>query len=171
MYRLNVVAKDIVGNNMNNYEVALNVPRFDDEKLGASSLILADQIEKVATRSIGTGQFVIGTTKVRPRLSESFRRDEKLGIYWQVYNFQPDEKTQKPNGTVEYEIVKDGTNLKVLDFSEDVSAIDNCSATQVTIEKVLSLKDLEPGKYLLRLKVQDKNKNQILNQSAAFTIS
>ena len=32
-YRLNVVVKDVVGGNMNNYEMALNVPRFDDEKL------------------------------------------------------------------------------------------------------------------------------------------
>ena len=38
MYRLNVVAKDIVGGNMNNYEMALNVPHFDDEKLASSSI-------------------------------------------------------------------------------------------------------------------------------------
>src|SRR5581483_11069606 len=54
MYRLNVVAKDVVGGNMNNYEVALQVPRMDSEKLASSSLILADIIEKVPTKSIGT---------------------------------------------------------------------------------------------------------------------
>src|SRR5271157_5256299 len=32
-YRLNVVVKDIVGGNMNNYETALNVPHVDNEKL------------------------------------------------------------------------------------------------------------------------------------------
>ena len=67
LYRLNVVVKDVVGGNMNNYEMALNVPHFDDEKLASSSLILADLIEKVPTRSIGTGQFVMGSSKVRPR--------------------------------------------------------------------------------------------------------
>ena len=50
MYRLNVVAKDIVGGNMNNYEMALNVPRMEEDKLFASSLILADLIEKVPTK-------------------------------------------------------------------------------------------------------------------------
>src|SRR5882724_11605263 len=39
-YRLNIVAKDIVGGNMNNYEVALDVPRFEEERLASSSLIL-----------------------------------------------------------------------------------------------------------------------------------
>lgn len=171
MYRLNIVAKDIVGNTMTNYEQALNVPRYDDEKLGSSSLILADIIEKVPTKSIGTGQFVIGTSKVRPRLSESFQRDEKMGIYLQIYNLQPDENTQKPNGTIEYEIVRKGTNEKVLEFVEDINAIENASATQVTIEKLLPLKNLDPGQYVLRVKVQDKNKNQVLNQAATFTVT
>ena len=33
MYRLNIVVRDVVGGNMNNYELALNVPRYDPEKL------------------------------------------------------------------------------------------------------------------------------------------
>src|SRR5262245_16409147 len=77
LYRLNVVARDVVGGNMNNYELALSVPRFDIEKLASSTLVLADLLEEVPTRSIGTGQFVIGRNKVRPRLSGTFRRDEK----------------------------------------------------------------------------------------------
>src|SRR6476646_1439431 len=65
-YRLNIVAKDISGN-MNNYETAVTVPRLDSEKATASTLVLADVIEKVPARSIGAGMFVIGSTKVRPR--------------------------------------------------------------------------------------------------------
>ncbi len=171
MYRLNVVIKDVVGGNMNNFETALNVPRFDDEKLGSSSLILADLIEKVPTRSIGTGQFVIGTSKVRPRLTDSFRRDEKLGIYFQVYNFVADEKTQTPEGVVQYEVVKNGSNEKIFDFSEDVNTIAGSSAQQVTIEKLLPLKDFQPGQYTLKLRVVDKKRNETLSQSVTFTVT
>ncbi len=103
-YRLNVVAKDVIAGNMNNYEQALDVPHYDDEKLAQSSLILSDMIEKVPTKSIGTGMFVIGDTKVRPRITDSFKRDEKMGIYTQFYNFGLDEKTHKPNAEVTYEI-------------------------------------------------------------------
>ena len=60
-YRLNIVAKDLVGNTMNTYETALVVPHYDEDQLGASSVILADQLERVPTTSIGTGQFVIRT--------------------------------------------------------------------------------------------------------------
>jgi GWxTD domain-containing protein len=171
MYRLNIVVKDVVGGNMNNYEVALNVPRMDEEKLGTSTLILADLIEKVPTRSIGTGQFVIGTSKVRPRLSDTFRRDEKMGIYFKAFNFAPDEKTQKPNGVIEYEVVKNGSNEKIFEFSEDVGGITGASAQQVTVEKLLPLRDLAPGSYTLRLKITDKTRNQVLTPSASFTVT
>ncbi len=171
MYRLNVVAKDIVGGNMNNYEVALNVPHYDDERLASSTLILADLIEKVPTRSIGTGQFVVGGSKVRPRINDTFRHDEKMGIYLQLYNMGPDEKTQKPNGTIEYEIVKNGSNEKILDWSEELAKVPDASAQQVTIEKVLPLQTLKPGQYTLKMKVTDKNRNQTLTPSAIFTVT
>lgn len=170
LYRLNIVAKDITGGNMTNYEMALNVPRYEEEKLASSSLILADVLEKVPTKSIGSGQFVLGASKVRPRLGETFRRDEKMGIYLQIYNFAPDEKTQKPVGTIEYEIVKTSGNQKVLEFSEDLSKVEGASVGQVTIEKLLPLKGLEPGQYTLRIKAEDKARNQTLTPTATFTV-
>lgn len=171
MYRLNVVAKDIVGGNTTNYEVALNVPHYDDDRLASSSLILADTIEKLPTRSIGQGQFVIGDSKVRPRLDETFKRDEHLGIYAQFYNFEPDEKTNKPNGSIEYEITKTGSNEKILEFSEDLNAIPGSSAQQVTVEKLLPLKSLAPGQYQLKMKVTDRVRNQVLTPQATFTVT
>jgi hypothetical protein len=151
--------------------MALNVPRFDDEKLGSSSLILADLIEKVPTRSIGTGAFVIGDTKIRPRMGDTFDRNEKLGIYMQFYNFQPDEKTKKPNGSIQYEITKTGTTDKpVLDYTEDVSKIPGASSAQVTVEKLLPLSSLDPGQYTLTMKVVDKNRNETLTPTANFTV-
>ncbi|GIU78921.1 MAG: hypothetical protein KatS3mg005_2159 [Bryobacteraceae bacterium] len=169
MYRLNVVAKDVVGGNMNNYEMALNVPRMEEDVLFASSLVLADVLEKVPTRSIGTGQFVIGTSKVRPRVNETFRRNEKMGIYMKLYNFEADEKTGKPVGEVTYEIVRDSDNKPVLEFTEDAASLEG-SASQATIEKLLPLANFEPGKYTLKVKVTDKLKNTSLTQSAQFTV-
>jgi hypothetical protein len=169
-YRLNIVAKDIIGGNTTNYEMALNVPHFEEEKLASSSLILADMIEKVPTKSIGAGPFVIGDTKVRPRLNDTFERGEKLGIYAQFYNFTADEKTKKPSGSIEYEITKNGAQQPVLDYTEDVSNIEGSSAQQVTVAKLLPLQSLEPGLYTLKMKILDKTNNQVLTPSATFTV-
>jgi hypothetical protein len=169
-YRLNVAARDTVGGNTTNFEMVLDVPHLDDDHLGQSSLILADILEKVPTKSIGTGQFVIGTSKVRPRMDETFKREEKLGIYLQLYNFEADEKTKKADGTVEYVITKNGSNEKVFEYTEDLSALTG-AASQMVIEKLLPLQSMEPGQYTLRMKVTDKKRNQTLTPSATFTVT
>jgi GWxTD domain-containing protein len=170
-YRLNVVAKDVIAGTLNNYETALDVPHFEEEKLASSSLILADEISRLPTKSIGGGMFTIGDTKVRPRVGNSFTREEKLGIYLQVYNFQPDEKTQKPSGEITYEIDKVNSNDKIMDFTEDISKLPNASANQVTIAKLLPLKDIPAGTYTLKIKAVDKRANQTLPvQSENFTV-
>jgi hypothetical protein len=73
-------------------------------------------------------------------------------------------------GDVTYEIIKAGDNSKVLDFTEDLSNLEG-SASQMTIEKLLPLQTLDPGRYVIRLKVNDKVKNQTLTQSAEFSIT
>jgi GWxTD domain-containing protein len=170
-YRLNIVAKDTVAGNLNNFEVALDVPHFDEDKLASSSMILADTIERLPLKSIGGGMFAIGDTKVRPRIGNRFEKKEKMGIYLQLYNFGPDEKTQKPAGTVEYEISKVGSADKIMEFSEDLGAVANSSASQVTIEKLLPLGSLQAGTYTIRVKATDKNRNQTVQQQQNFTVS
>src|SRR5580658_5033417 len=170
-YRLNIVAKDIVAGNMNNYEVALDVPHFDEDKLASSSLILADTIEKLPTKSIGGGMFAIGDTKVRPRMGNKFTKEEKMGIYLQVYNFEPDEKTQKPVGSIDYEIDKVGSTEKIMEFSEEVGSIANASSNQVTIEKLLPLSSFAPGTYTVKVKATDKNRTETVQQQGNFTVN
>ncbi|HYM10401.1 MAG TPA: GWxTD domain-containing protein [Bryobacterales bacterium] len=170
LYRLSVVLKDVVGETMSTYETALRVPKFEDDKLASSSLILADVIEKVPMRSIGTGQFVVGSTKIRPRIGETFKRDEKLGIYLQAYNLGMDEATKRPKGSVEYEISHAGKSDKVFDFSEDINTIKGASAQQVTIEKLMPLASLQPGQYTLKMKITDDISKQSINPTANFTV-
>jgi GWxTD domain-containing protein len=168
-YKLTVVAKDVVGENLVNYDVALNVPAFSEDTLATSSLILADQLEKVPTRSIGDGMFVIGSSKVRPKMDETFKRTDTLGIYMQIYNFEADETTHKPAGNVSYEIVRNGSNEKVLEFSEDVNALSG-GASQMIIEKRLKLDNMAPGEYTLNIKVTDSKRNETVTPSAKFKV-
>jgi GWxTD domain-containing protein len=176
-YRLNIAAKDLVGGNTGTYEMRLDVPHMDDDVLSTSTLILADLLEKVPTKSIGTGFFVIGSSKVRPRMDKTFSRKEKMGIYMQIYNFMADEKTHKPDGTIDYAIVKlsdvkDGPAQSVFEFSEPVKDVQG-GASQVVIEKFLPLSELDPGQYKLTIKATDKlrSPNQTATQSETFTVN
>jgi hypothetical protein len=169
-YRLNIVAKDTVANTVNNHEMALVVPHYDDDQLGASSVILADQLERVPTNSIGTGQFVIRSSKVRPRINDVFKQNETMGIYTEFYNFGMDQKTKKPDGTITLDVV-DAQNKVILSETEDLTKIQNASPFLVTIEKKLPLRTLTPGKYTLKMTVTDKLRNQSLSPSTQFTVT
>ncbi len=169
-YRLNVVAKDTVANTVNSYETALVVPHYDEDQLGSSSVILADQLERVPTNSIGAGQFVIRSSKVRPRINETFKQNESMGIYTEFYNLGMDAKTKKPEGTITYDVVN-ADNKTVLSQTENLDTIPNASAFLITVEKKLPLKTLTPGKYTLKMTVTDKLKNQSLTPSAPFTVT
>src|SRR5258707_34122 len=99
LYRLDIVIKDVKTANVGVINTRLQVPRYDDDTLEASSLILADQLERVPAKQIGTGQFGLGSSKVRPKLDGEFPSNEKLGIYMQVYNLKPDDTPQNATPT------------------------------------------------------------------------
>src|ERR1700740_1452714 len=131
LYRLDLVIKDVQSGNIGVVNSRLQVPRYEDDKLEASSLILADQIEHVPAKQINTGQFVLGSSKVRPRLEGDFTTADKLGIYMQVYNLRPDDKSHKSSATFQY-TVKKGKD-QIMQFKETSEEMKQ-TGDQVTIE-------------------------------------
>ncbi len=167
LYRLDIVVKDVNSGNVGAVNTRLAVPRYDEDKLEASSLILADQIEHVPAKQIGTGQFVLGSSKVRPKLDGNFTTADKMGIYLQVYNLKPDEKTHKSDASFVY-TVKRG-DQQVMQFKE-TSAEMKQTGDQVTIERLLPLATLAPGKYTLEVSATDKLTQSTISRSADFSI-
>jgi hypothetical protein len=92
-----------------------------------------------------------------------------MGIYLQVYNFEADEKTRKPQGTIRYEVTKKGSDDKLLDFSQEADQATG-GASQIVVEQMLPLQTLEPGQYTLKITATDKKRNQTVTQAASFTI-
>lgn len=169
-YRLELVIKDIIGETVGTSRIALDVPKFDNETLSFSSVILADKIERVPTRSLGAGQFVMGASKVRPRMGEEFKPGERMGIYVEFYNLGEDDATRMPDGDITYQIAKANDPDKLLlDFTEDVQDIRGASPGQVVVEKLLPL-DLDPGVYRLSLKLNDRVKEETVNPTMTFKV-
>ena len=175
LYRLDVVVKDVNGDKTGIYSRSYTVPDFGDEKLTSSTLILADQMEPVPAREVGTGNFVIGTNKVRPKVRPadgkpaSFTKKEKVNFWLQVYNLGVDQKTNKPSATVEYQVVNTATNQHVLDFTESTAQMGNVGE-QVTLGKSLQLSQLDPGVYQVTIKVNDQISKQTISPTAKFAV-
>ncbi len=169
LYRLDIVIKDVKSGNVGVVNTRLQVPRFEDDKLEASSLIVADgaKLEHVPSKQIGTGQFVLGSTKVVPRLDAEFQNSEKLGIYMQVYNLKPDDKTHKSAATFVYTVKKG--DQQIMQFKETSEEMKQ-TGEQVTIERLLPLATLTPGKYSLEIVATDTNTSKTVSKTADFSI-
>src|SRR5579871_5134275 len=176
-YKLNVAVKDVNGDRKGVWSRSIIVPEYSEDKLSTSSLIVADQMEPVPTKAIGTGSFVIGTMKVRPRVAPAdgkpavFKRDRdpKLNFWMQVYNLGVDEKTHKPSATFEYDIVNLATNKQVVQRTESTDTMGNVGE-QVTLQKSIQAAVLQPGTYRIEIKVNDNISKQTVDPSAVFAV-
>jgi GWxTD domain-containing protein len=176
-YKLNIAVKDVNGDRKGVWSRSVVVPEYSDDKLATSTLIVADQMEPVPTKAIGTGSFVIGTMKIRPRVAPAdgkpamFKRDkdQKLNFWMQVYNLGVDEKTHKPSATFEYNITNLATNKSIIQKTETTDTMGNLG-DQVTLQKSIVAANLQPGTYKIEIKVNDNISKQTIDPSAVFAV-
>ena len=176
LYRIDIAIKDV--NNPDHvglYGRGINVPSFDDEKLSTSTLILSDNVMPVDSHSVGTGTCVIGSTKICPRISSnpatpvSYKRNQNLAFWMQVYNLGIDEQSKSNLAKVTYQIVDTATNNVI--FEKDIDSKDLGShSNQLTVENSLPIAGLQPGKYKVTIKINDTISKQEIAQSAPFVV-
>src|SRR5271165_3562794 len=175
-YRFDVVVKDVNGDRVGTWSHGVLVPEYNEDKLASSSMILADHMERVPTKNVGSGSFVIGQTKFAyPRLDgpngqpASFKRDQRMNLWMQVYNLQADGKTKKSSAKIEYEVVNVANNQAVVHSSESTDTMGNVG-DQITLEKSLALNSFQPGTYKLTVKVDDNVSKQQIAPSVRFSV-
>ncbi|MGA9884094.1 MAG: GWxTD domain-containing protein [Candidatus Acidiferrales bacterium] len=169
LYELDIVIKDVNSGNVGVVNTRLPVPRYQDDTLSASSLILADDIQPVSMRDIGVGQFVLGDVKVQPQLNHTFTSNQSMGIFLQVYNLKVNDKTNRANTSVELRVVKDNATTPALKFDLPPSQLPE-HGEELTLEKKMTLGSLAPGKYKLEIAVTDNLAKQTITPTANFTI-
>jgi hypothetical protein len=171
-YRFDIVVKDVNGDRVGTWSQGVMVPDFSDDRLSNSSLIVADQMEPVAAKNVGTGNFVIGTTKVRPRVAPSngkpvsFKRNQ-AEFRMQVYNLSVDEKTHKPSATIEYNVTDAANKAVIIRWNRPTRWAMWASRSPA---KTLSAANLQPGLYKIEIKVNDNLSKQTVDPSATFAV-
>jgi len=175
LYRLDIAIKDV--NNPDHigiYGRALDVPTYEDDKIGASSLILADEMNTVSSRQIGSGNFIISNMFIRPRVATgltatvSFNRSQALNFWMQFYNLGIDDATKSNSATVTYEIT-DATGTVILQKQLESKDLD-AHSDQLTVDRSMSIAGLEPGKYKVTVTINDAISKQEIAQSAPFVV-
>jgi GWxTD domain-containing protein len=169
LYKMDIVIKDVNSGNAGVVNQRLTVPRFPDEKLQLSSLILAQKVEALPPNQVGTGSFVLGDKKVWPDVTGEFKRDrdKNLNLWFQVYNLNLDEATKKPSATLEMVITKN--NQEVKKIVEQSTELANAAA-QMTVIKSFPTSDFEPGQYNVQVRVTDNLTKEVIAGKDTFVV-
>ena len=166
-YKVDVVVRDIRSGNKGIRSIGFTVPKYDEKKLDTSSLILASKLRTTTERDIG-GMFIIGSAKVIPNLSGSYKKGQEVGIYMQVYNAGIDQTTLRPSVDVQYVLTKDGK--EVLNQPENWEGLSD-SGQRLTLARLLPTDAMPLGNYEIKVKIKDRVSGQILEKSSKFAIT
>jgi GWxTD domain-containing protein len=171
-YKVDVVVRDVGTGNRGIRSLGFTVPRYDENKLSTSTLILASTLRSTTERDIG-GSFVIGTAKVIPNLSGVYKKGQDVGLYLQVYNTGIDQTTLRPAVDVVYVLTKDGK--EILNQAENWEGLSD-SGQRLTLARMIPTTSLAAGDYELKIKIKDRVPNsngkiQTLEPSAKFTVT
>jgi GWxTD domain-containing protein len=152
LYRLFLLVNDAKSNNSGTIDTRLEVKRFPEGSLSASSLILSDLVDALPPRAVEV-MYRIGNLKVRPSVKKEFRRDQNMNLFAQIYGLKLDEKTHKPDVATEVLITRDGKEVKKI--QDDLSEVAGAAA-QMNFIKQIDIRDFEPGEYQVQVKITDK---------------
>ena len=165
-YRVDVVVRDVTSGKTGIVHKGFTVPRYDNEKLSTSTMVLATRLYETTEKDIGAS-FVIGDKKVIPNLSAVYKKGQDVGVYLQVYNSGIDQTTLKPSVDVEYVLMKDGKEL--LRQPENWEGLSD-AGQRLTLARLLPTAQLTPGSYEIKIKIHDRVSNQEIEPSDKFTV-
>ncbi len=168
-FKLDLALKDVNSNRTGLLSLGINVPKYGQENLQASSIILANSVTAVPTNADQLEQFVIGDLKVQPNVKSEYVNGQFLIPYVQFYNAAVDQTTLEPSLSLTYSIKAGG---KVLDEYEDSAghSVQFFSGQRVVAIGRIPLKDLPAGEYQLEVKVLDRITGQTLVSEADFKV-
>ncbi len=166
-YKVDVVVRDVVSGNKGIRSIGFTVPKYEENKLDTSTLILASTLRSTTERDIG-GSFIIGSAKVVPNLSGVYKKGQEVGIYMQVYNAGIDQTTLRPSVDVNYVLTKDGK--EILNQPENWEGLSD-SGQRLTLARMISTNAMATGSYEVKVKIKDRVSGQMKEGSAKFTVT
>jgi GWxTD domain-containing protein len=165
-YKVDVIVRDVQSGATGIRHLGFTVPKYDQQKLSTSTLMLAARLEGLGDQP-AVGQFVIGQIKAIPNISATYHRGSPLGLYMQVYNAGIDQTTLRPSVDVEYVFTQNGKEIgKIPETWQGLSD----AGQRLTLAKLFSTDKLAPGKYQVTVRIRDRVSTQQLSPSAEFTI-
>jgi hypothetical protein len=150
------------GNQIGTAEEDLDIPPFAENQLTTSSLILTNEarelpslINNLESQLLDDkNPLIFEGKRMYPSVTKKFSQDKPLALYFHAYNLSLDPKLHQPLLLLSVSILSGDKIASQIPLSrvQDLSAVEN---GRLPVLVWLSLRNLAPGKYTLRVMVRD----------------
>ncbi len=169
-YKLDLVLKDVNSKSIGTTSLGLNVPKYDEDGLHSSTIILANSVTQAPTNSDRLEQYVIGDMKVLPNVKSEYLEGQNLIPYLQVYGMAVDQTSLEPSLDVTF-ILRNGDEIiKEIKGTPENSAQFFYGQRVVILGKI-PLTAFKPGKYSLEVKVTDNIAGRSISTFTDFKVN
>ena len=177
-YRLEVKAQDRVRGRMGIYQQQVEVDPYGEERLQISDLELAWRVGAAKAY----GKFAKGDMNVVPMPSRTYKKGQSVFVYYEIYNLEKDLFGQT-NYTVSYAITSGETPGRGGNISrlfrwgtgrrEELAVTYEQQGALAQEEEYveLTLDEQVPGRYALKVSINDRNSGETAEKDVAFVIS
>ncbi len=177
-YRLEVKSQDRVRGRMGIYQQQVVVESYGEDGLQISDLELAWEIASKET----AGKFAKGDLNVIPMPSRTYQKGQSVFVYFEIYNLKKDEFGQT-HYYVSHTITSRNATEQVSNISrlfrwgtgrreELAVTYEQQGDTTQEVEYVeLALDEQLPGRYSLKVSINDKNSGESAEKDVVFVIS
>ncbi len=165
-YILRTAIKSYLSKDQAAKESKLNVPAFDDKSLCMSPVILAEELEKVSSKS-EDDPFIKGNYHIVPRIGNKYKLGDTLKLFYEIYNLTPNPETKKYDFYVEYSYWVGRVNK----WTKNKLKIQGDKPTQIYEVELEESPLFKPDKYKLKIEVTDQMANDAkIEQIVEFEI-
>lgn len=171
VYKLELLVKDRNSGELGIQTLRLPVPNMRNSGyLSFSTLILCRGLVPLQDFPEKAEMFTLGNLKVLPSLDHRFKKQDRIGIYLQIYHFSVDHAKLQPALSILYEVLRGDRVVKSLDDRKG-QTIGFVSGQRAVLTNSLKMEDLAPGDYSLRVTVTDQMTGRSSQIRSAFQVT
>ncbi len=184
-YHYSVSVRDLGSNHLGIYKGDLDVSHYQVNDFNVSQVVIASNVSPLGEQK--PGKFTRGQFNVMPLPSRTFRRDQPVFVYYEVYFLTKDsenKKRYKVDFTIEADRLDRNLASKIFaSFGKLVSKSEDKGKITLTFDKEgdaetiaqaeyisIDIKDSPAGHYNLKIDVTDMVSGRTLTRNNEFSI-
>ncbi|HSR49960.1 MAG TPA: GWxTD domain-containing protein [Acidobacteriota bacterium] len=166
-YEVVSVVKDVYSGRMGSSSSRVQTPPQPPSQVALSDIVLARTLSQEFDPGLGRN-LVVNEWQVLPEADSSFRRQEKLVLYFKIY--KPSVKEGIPSLVASYKFIAEDGSVSASSGPRKLEQLSDADNGTITFSSIVDLSKFKPGPYQVQVNVVDFLSRDYAINRASFEI-